>query len=404
MKYLIRALSPIHIGDKDQTLGTMEYVTLQGKCWVISENRLCRVLAAQGKIEDFQRFIEKLTAESARPASNRQGYGRKFVQAKPNVPRLTGFLTQTGMFNSKGVSEISRYSSSCHYSPSENFRPLMRDAFDRPYIPGSSIKGALRNAVSYKILKSLPDDKRSECFDRIDEKLSYLEGTNKLTRKRIQFFSEDVLEDLLTNYSLADARKGPNTDLFRIAKVSDTSALDKNSAVVEEVKVFSVDSYESPKKWSFYVETIPSGSELSFRLDIDRKTLKDFRSENSRSKTGLNIDEILGYVTDPVACAREMAADLIEFERKFVKEHFGISGIYDFRSAPDMGLGWGRGFLSTSINLLRSDKARRKLLDTIDPQRGRPGAPGPKSRRFVCRGNESICSLGWAKIDQFSRD
>jgi CRISPR-associated protein Csm5 len=402
MKYLIRALSPIHIGDREQNLSAMDYVTLGGKCWVISENRLCRALVSHGKIEDFQAFIEKLAVDSTRPASNRQGQGKRFAPAKPLAPRLTGFLTQAKMFDARSLSEISRYSALCPYSPSENFHPLIRDAFDRPYIPGSSIKGALRNAVSYKILKTLPEDKRLAYFDRISKKLSPFEKGERIRKRDIQFFSNDILAELLTDYYLPGGKIGPNTDLFKITKVSDTSSLNRNSAVVEEVKVYSVDSYESPKKWSFYVETIPGGAELSFRLDIDRNALTDFRSENSKSKTGLDMDDILGYVTDPVACAREMTADLIEFEKKFVKQHFGFSGIYDFSSPPDIGLGWGRGFLATSINLLTTDEARRKLLDVIHPEKDRPGAPGPKSRRFIHRGKDLIGSLGWAKMDQCS--
>jgi len=402
--YCLKALSPIHIGDKEQTLGPMDYVIIGGRCWVISENKLCRLLASEGKIEEFERYIAKITAES-RPQSERQpARHQKPHRRGDDKPKLTGFFVSQQLYNTKRVSELVRYSTACIYSPSENFRPLMRDAFDRPYIPGSSVKGVLRNAVSYKILKSIPEQDRLVYFQHALKRISDLHAERRLQRQHLQFLSQEILEDLWTSYVLPEAKKqGPNTDLFRIVKVADSSTLERDSAVVEEVKIFSVGSYESPKNWSFYLETIPAGAEFIFTLNVDEDLRREFQKNNERSKSGLSMSEILSYVTDPLACAKELAVDLTEFDREFVRDRFGISSVYAFDGdGPDIRVGGGGGLLSTTVDLLMPDKERRKLLDTINPEKERKGSPAPKSRRFVMKGQEAVTSLGWASLQRIS--
>jgi len=54
----------------------------------------------------------------------------------------------------------------------------------------------------------------------------------------------------------------PTSDLLRILRVSDSTALDKNCTEIKEIKIYSVNARENPKKWSIFAECIPDGKHL----------------------------------------------------------------------------------------------------------------------------------------------
>jgi CRISPR-associated protein Csm5 len=50
------------------------------------------------------------------------------------------------------------------------FRPFIRDGFSNIYIPGTSLKGSIRTAILYNVLKELKKSRENE-FEEIENKI-----------------------------------------------------------------------------------------------------------------------------------------------------------------------------------------------------------------------------------------
>lgn len=401
--YTLRTFSPLHIGGKQQILRSMEFITEGGRCFVVSETKLSRLITARGKLEELRRFIEAASL--------------RVPQEGP--PRIMPFLRASGLLNEETLKEISRYSSACPHESFSELRPMTRDAYDRPYIPGSAIKGALRNAVVYALLKKMPESKIDTIRRKIGEKLNHMEERRRKrepVRKDITFFSQDrdILGNLLTSLYLPEAKQAPHSDLFRLVKIGDSIDLrqddkqaDKDSAIVEKIAVFSAGSRGMSEDKISYVETIPAGVTVKFRFKIDGELRKHVEKENPAKRIaqqlGISTKDILDSVLHPFDCSGDFVTDLLEREKAFAKNQFSIDEVYTFNGEPpNLRIGWGGGLLSTTVDMLFPDECVRDLLDVVHPEHRRPGAPGPKTRRFICDGERPVGTLGWVRIEKES--
>ena len=112
-----------------------------------------------------------------------------------------------------------------------DLRPMIRDGFGYHYIPGSSIKGAIRTAISYHLLKhadqyNVPKQRRVSAIEsQLRKSMGELNNRNK-----VKFFDDKLFMDaLFTDFSIAGSRgkekTGPNTDFMRAVHVSDSGPL-----------------------------------------------------------------------------------------------------------------------------------------------------------------------------------
>ena len=84
-------------------------------------------------------------------------------------------------------------------SPAQQIKEFIRDGFDRPYIPGSSIKGAIRTAVLSSIAQAMNE---TDFFKNVKNK---------------GYITPNTLEAKVFG-------KNPNNDVFRYVRVSDAFA------------------------------------------------------------------------------------------------------------------------------------------------------------------------------------
>ena len=174
-----------------------------------------------------------------------------------------------------------------------------------PYIPGSSIKGSIRTALAFAIIRQM-DGSEADKFLQYKDKSgeSLLEIINKLkdaSKKVLQTIQHGPPErqkeafkqlSFLTNrYDKSigqqvekfvfgcDDGKGkigdPKYDLMRLIKVSDTKASDA-SMLVAEMKSFTRDGRSGDIKSQpiNLAEFIDSDSQFEFSLEVDVKLIK----------------------------------------------------------------------------------------------------------------------------------
>ena len=162
--------------------------------------------------------------------------------------------------HTKGISynDISKRRILCSntFNQAQNtLKEQLHDGFGRPYIPGSSIKGAIRTAV----LSTLAKEKIGERLKNED---------NKGKWKKIIFGMED---ELLHFYSGDKAKKkvDPSNDLFRFLNTGDAYFEQGSELVVRQMNlnIREKDSLLDEKKQQA-VEVIRKGAVSHFRMKV----------------------------------------------------------------------------------------------------------------------------------------
>jgi CRISPR-associated protein Csm5 len=391
-KIILKTISPVHIGGKTQELGLLENVVLGGCCYVVSEGSLGRALLEKNK-------LDALSLEIGRQ-------GRRF--------NLDNFLRSLHLLNKNFLSKTADYCCDTILSNTPlRMRPFVRDAFSRPYIPGSSIKGVIRTAVLYGLLKKMQAED-ADCFQRcflniVEQKLREFNNAEEWVRSK-GWFKDKIKRNmagriemlLLQHFDLptrdGPVRRGPTgqqKDFMRVLKVSDTAPLDKNDLTLVEVQVISLTGENDVYlKTPIYVEIIPPGREMEFSITLDESIWADFSSRSGDRLPFKTLEEVFALVND-------FAADIWQFEKAFSDNIAGHKSVEmkDFyrHTSASMRVGWGSGLSGASLLMLLPQDLRRAVRDNLFEPRDRFAFP--KSRRAVMDGDLPRWPLGWVNME-----
>lgn len=248
------------------------------------------------------------------------------------------------------------------------------DAHGRPYLPGSSLKGAIRTAV----LRATNGP-----FD-----LSYLGSSRGWAGQSVE---------------RAHLGRNPNYDLLRALRVADSAPVDPSRLAVFVVGTYSLRGNRLEAKGRGYrlnVVAIPAQVRLEATLSLDRWTL---------GQASLGFGPRAAWLDELVARCNRAAGELIEAERRFYAEaqqpvierfYAGLSRSRVMTSDTSflLPVGWGTGWLAKTIGTGLRDRP-----DFGDVRRrfglGRTGAPFPKSRRLVEEApDRPVVPMGWVKV------
>lgn len=335
-KVQVSTLTPLHIGTGVELLNQYDYAIYRGHTWRINHNRL---LEAQS-IDDPRQL--KLIAQSPPQQLLTDADYRPdnpfFRYVLKGVPRATG----------EGAA----------------LREQIKDVYDRPYLPGSSLKGALRTALAASLWKQAG---------------TWLE-IRQLGRSP-KFAAQGYERELLG--------KDPNHDLLRALQVGDSLPLSAEQALM----VVNARVINRGGKLASPIEMEAIRPDVTFELTIKVDTalfsnwakiagLK-FRAEQAL----LNLETLVNNRSLEQA-RREKAW----FER--IPNAGRVMSFYNqiLRSQLQPGqmlvcLGWGTGWESKTFGaqIFASPQEREALLRQFRMTRGRRnfGDPFPLSRRVA---------------------
>ena len=201
MRYEIEVISPVHIGSGG-TISPIEYV-VEDNFYRADMDRLF-----EDERFDTEGFIEDAKAGAFYLGRFAPGVAKEHVRyaldisesARTNLQQLIGRLSRS--------SEVRE-----HIKTKEE-----------AYIPGSSVKGAIRTAILWWVLKNDADR-----FDRAKKHLnSLVRSRGRVDKKRV----DDEIEKLVFG---AD----PTEDILKALQVSDTSAVSVKELRIEEVRTLT---------------------------------------------------------------------------------------------------------------------------------------------------------------------
>jgi len=347
----ITTLSEIHIGDGHVLRREFEFAVHQGRFYRLSVPRLLAHYDLEGRAPDvLDRMAGVPPARWLAPSD----FERRelFPYILPGDP---------------GVAEV---------------RAFLKDPWHRPYVPGSSLKGALRTAILWAIGR--------ERGARI--------SLDQLDRRR---------EWAARPIERAWLGRDPHRDLLRALRIGDGTPLPPDEALRVVRAVVQVGPRQAVP---LAVEALRPGVTFEALLTVDERLLE--AGEQALGWAGKG-----KYLRNLVVVARNFALDRIRRELEWAEAHRlkGLQAFYAdlhgrlsrMREAKAMAfllrVGWGGGWTHKTLGREFFDEATwEDLLRRYIRPRGkrRPGDPFPKSRRVVLDPEgRPLRPFGWMAVE-----
>lgn len=367
----ITVITPLHIGSGREMLNGYDYAIHGKRTWRINENAL---LDAQN-VED-------------------PGLRKKLAGIKPAQ------LLEPGDF--KEGSPLFRYvlqGTPKSYAEGAVLREQIKDVYDRPYLPGTTLKGALRTALAWGLWEQ----------KKLQPELSRLGGSPK-------FAARDYERVLFGN--------DPNNDLLRALHVSDSAPLETAALMLVNVRVLN----RGPKPGSpVEMEAIRRKTVLESRVKLDTVLFSQWarqRGLNLPNREALTSFSELARQFAQAAAQRELAWARGLPNGKNLVNHY--ESMVNFSPAPHqffLQLGWGGGWEQKTFgSRLKKDESFMRTILKPRNQNGYDVARGhmpknvqdfPVSRRIAmayptnAQGevvNEiPALPLGWVLVEMVER-
>ena len=352
----VKTLSPLHIGAGTELMLGYDLVPHRGRTYRVNEDCLLDAMLARAEGEGADAVNRVLMG---RPAAE--------LLAPPDFDNPALF----------------RYMLTGEPTKREGKIPeQIKDVYDRPYLPGSSLKGALRTVLAWGIYTRAG---REPDLGRLGPRAKYA-----AQRLEQDTFGRDA-----------------NRDFLRALQVRDSAPLAQANALsLEQVQVY-------PGGTPVEVEAVRTGVVFRLTIAVDEY---GFQEEAARQ---LGWQGKRAWLAQLVALGKEYARERLVTEVEFFKAHGGpqatlgfyaalVKQVVEGELADDeflLQVGWGTGWESKTLGsgLLRQDDVafERMLHDyRMTKERNRqPGDSFPKSRTLALRRNgEPAFPLGWVRV------
>lgn len=352
----IETISPLFIGceKESELLKGIDYIQIDEENILIIDHSKLRDVLLKKKLEEL--FIEKLKKGEMREIN-------KFLKfLKENRINLEDVIS----YKIKGVANgpIKRFINSA----------------GRPYIPGSSIKGAIRTAFAYYLL--LLKNKKELVIKEIKDIIK----TKKDPREAFKNLNKEVFGE-------------PNYDPMKNLIISDTNFYEREKMVVYSLKRLNIKNKREIASLS--CECIPKGVVLEFSFKIN-EPLVLFNSDFEFIKDLNKIFDIIN----------EFNRNLIEHELAILKDFDDIKKFYedlkqsmrDIKNGAILRIGFGKTFWHQVILIILKDEKilkeyEREYLNkkVWKKRKVMEEDPLPISRWFLYdKGKKG--GLGWVKL------
>lgn len=372
--YRLEILSPLHIGS-GQEYGPFDGVFQNGRWYLLD--------------------IEKVLTRSHEDPTN-----------LANAMMQPGF-NWASWLHQRNIppQEVAGRSIACPQNPGNTrIRACIRDPFGQPYIPGSTLKGAIRTAILEARVLELDETQRR----RLAQKAVQRNTRGQLPRR------ERVGHNTLERHLLVGQHRGGNEsnyDLLRALHVTDSEPLAPEQVQIGLVWVYTLQGSHLMQKrvgneeYKTFLEWLPAGSQTPLSITLDENLLQKHAQDLGFNKR--QTAKLRGFID---AC-NERAASLIESEQGFYEE-YGLNPIVRFYQALHdrqqrvqeqggflLNVGWGGGWETKTV----TNPLTEGLDEEFEQIRRvhklwRHGYMFPKTRRVAFRNNQPDAPLGWVAL------
>lgn len=351
-KVKVELITPLHIGDGNR-LAKTDYVAGHHEVFILDLDKISNKIGKED-LDEFVKTVEK---------------------SFKNSRALENFLSKRKI-NPKDVSKYSIKNKATE-SLGEILTAVKTPNF-LPYVPGSSLKGAIRTALQYKFLKENPNN-----LSRV---------LNHALKRGVKARQAGLEVERI----IRGKENSPHYDLLRFFKIADSKPVSSSSLAVFTVKILEkIGRTYSMRGVPITVEAVKP--ETVFETTITLEKL----DEKYLSELGLKSIDI-GTI---ISACNDFSKDICENEIKFFEE-CGNRELHTFyenlrRQIKDDSLlvrvGWGSGYDATTIGLLLKGDPRFKNIRSKFKLGIAGVAEFPISRKIAIDNGKQM-PLGWLKI------
>lgn len=355
----ISLLTPLHIGSGAELQKEFDYVVRAGKTWVIhSDEMLGRFVDASGQFDE--RIIGRPASELLE-MSDYQDDSPVFRYVMQGMPRS----------DQQGAALVAQF----------------KDVQDRPFLPGSSVKGALRTVLAWHGFQE----------KNLSLDVNQLRGNARWVGQ---------------TYERAIFGRNPNYDLLRALHVADSDPQPQDRLQLVNAQVFTGgDKPGAPIE----LEAVRSDTEFRTRIVVD-----EFQHRDAAERV-LKHGDRWNWLENLVEIAQAHGLERTRTEMQWYQQrrYNQVAGFYaQLQQALRGGLGpnrfllqigWGGGWGSKTIGapLKQDQQAWERLLGDrrLSPARMKRsrGSEFPKSRRAVSVNETPAAPLGWCIVEMGER-
>jgi CRISPR-associated protein Csm5 len=381
--YRLEVLSPLHIGS-GQEYGAFDGVYQNGRWYLI----------------DLKKVLERSKEDPTNLANAMMQQGFNWAS----------WLQRRGI----APTEVASYSVACVQSPgSTKIRACIRDPFWRPYIPGSTLKGAMRTAILEELVTQEPPQRRQQWARQAVRRNQ--EGKSPDRR----YVARNTIERELLIGKMPNRANESNYDLLRALHISDSEPIDPEKAQIGLAWVHTlrdnqlVQKRERQEEYKMFLEWLPVGVQARLTLRLDERLL-----EGAYPKQLGFRDNQIEVLRDFVAACNGRASMMIDHEGGFY-EDYGLPAIAKFYQTLNqrlqqieeqggflLNIGWGGGWETKTVTnplTVDLDEEYERIRRTYNLGR-RDSEEFPKTRRLAYRDNQPFAPLGWVALIPEARD
>lgn len=272
-------VSPIHISIGNSNYGSADLVH-NNELILINEEELGKILYEKSLMNDYLEFVQKWIDQPKK--DQKHNMIKKFFE-KPSVKKMINF---DQVLQRICPPENIRY-------PFVDNKFFIRNGKNQPYIPGSSLKGAIRTAILYKMVKEKQGDFINSNY--LDKKFN--DAKRNFSRSIRKTLDDDLIASVFEDYDITDNMKnrplpqqGSNTDFMRAISITDSSEinLDMVSLPVNSVSLDPNNSIEfsapaNEHEMFFNFKDIDKQPVVKFNITIDHEILSYFKTKTSKT-------------------------------------------------------------------------------------------------------------------------
>ncbi len=368
----------MHAGTGDKLVDGVDFVARDGRCHFIDIEKLASKLQSSGDIAEYVQLM----------------------QASPNSERLQAFLRGKKINSQEIIKPASFAGMPANAGASVN--ALLRDRHGQPYLPGTAIKGAIRTAILWSMLRELQKSDEARKQTQFSQQVEYPITNSRMPRGWQKKYLGDFLNLRFYQNVLGKSYKpDANADLLRAMRVRDSKTLDPGLPVLQSVRVISLGDRGQDTGWHWsrnietMVECLPENTELETEICVDELMLEDLGLNRKSSQIPACLGSVKGIID---ACCEFSAYCIRKEEKPYYEKLKGVDSVAAFYDtvAPTLRIGWGSGRAETTILSLLKGEARKKVQELAGR---RDAATFPKTRRTTMNGAIPNLPLGWVKME-----
>ena len=353
-EYELECLSPVHIGS-GETLKAFEYLYDKGQetAYFLDEAKWIAFLEQHQLMDAFARYLETVSRALEKKSPYKGQYVWEWLREKGITNEK---IRSLGIRQAKAVADTMQ-------GKKDNLNDIacqisMTDG--RPYLPGSSLKGAMRTGILYHLLQENTTLKKT-CWQKVKAELGKEDDKGRSINFKQQKKDWGMIVQNLEN-DLLGQLQSPHVDERRKKLTPQVKSVMRGLIVSdavcdsgqETIILKKIDASEyvditrmKEKTLPLSRECIPAGAKFRFRVAMDQAMLQEIGIRDA--------NEIW-----------EMCHEFVSFGLDIQKKVFGGDYEKEFQEAyeANLMLGGGTGFLSKSLlyALAPSEKEARDVV------------------------------------------